>query len=111
MATLAKIKNIRGNSKTLLHFGGYNTIRQARNEFNGTDKQIYEYLRDQYNEQVDTHNEEVRRDKRNARARQKRFEKKNKPASRIATFFCSYKKASNMERNIKAGEKTFEKKL
>ena len=73
---LAKIKNIRGNSKTLLNFFGFKTIRDARKEFNGTDKSIYQYLKNEYNNEVEKILTEQRRVKRNEKAKVRRQVKK-----------------------------------
>ena len=75
---LAKIKNIRGNSKTLLNFFGFKTIRDARKEFNGTDKSIYQYLKSEYNNEVEQILTEQRRVKRNEQAKLRRQAKKMK---------------------------------
>ena len=73
---LAKIKNIRGNSKTLLNFFGFKTIRDARKEFDGTDKSIYQYLKSEYNNEVEQILTEQRRVKRNEKAKVRRQVKK-----------------------------------
>ena len=69
---LAKIGSLTGKKRFLLNFYGYNSIRGAKKDFNGTDKQIYDNLKNQYNDYIDN----KRRLKRNANARQKRALKK-----------------------------------
>ena len=50
---LAKIGSLTGKKRFLLNFYGYNSIRGAKKDFNGTEKQIYDYLKDQYNEEIE----------------------------------------------------------
>ena len=112
---LSKITVITGNKRQLLRDLGYNSIRGARNDFEGSDKEIYIQLRNQYNSIIDDINSEIYR--RNAiRLNEENFrkiqqKKTNKYATKISKFFKSYNKASNVEKNVKTGANTFTKNI
>ena len=101
--------------KLLLNFLGYKSIRGARKDIEGTDVEIYQYLKDLYNDTINTMNESI--NLRNAIIKNeenfKRIQskKENKKASKLATFFRSYKKASNMEVSMKTGKREWERNI
>lgn len=62
-----KLKGLTGNKKLLLKNQGYISINQARKDFEGTDKQIYEYLLDVYNNDVEQKQKARRKEERKAK--------------------------------------------
>ena len=96
---LAKIGSLTGKKKFLLNFYGYNSIRGAKKDFNGTDKQIYDYLKDQYNDEIEKIKYEQRRVKRNAQAKAKRDMKKQQIKSKV--FKLPENNLSNLRNALK----------
>ncbi len=112
---LEKVKKVAGSKRILLNFLGYKSIRSARIDIEGSDTEIYNYLKYLYNETIETINKDI--SLRNAIIKNEQHYKKiqnkkeNKFASKLASFFRSNKKASNMEVNIKTGVREWERNI
>ena len=111
---------------TIETLGGRNsktrkTILKRMNELNGFDlgtsinkykkaygvtsaDEMYELLRQEYNDDIENQRKKKIKIK-------KELKNKQKPASKIATFFRSYKRAVNVEKSVKYGKDNFVKQF
>jgi hypothetical protein len=56
---LEKVKKVAGSKRILLNFLGYKSIRSARIDIEGSDTEIYNYLKYLYNETIETINKDI----------------------------------------------------
>jgi len=122
---LVKINTLgKRNKSKLLKELGYRNINEAIETYSssGEFKKLKKYadelkedtfkiMQEEYNNQIDLLKNQKKEIKKEKVKKEKETKKKQKPASKIATFFRSYKRAVNVEKSVKYGKDNFVKQF
>ena len=103
-----KLKGLGGNKKKLLEFGGYKSIRQAQKETGMEQKEIYDYLLEQYNEVVEQLNQEEKdkklKLKKEKQQKEKLMKKENDIKNKLLTGLNDLKNEKIQKYNFNIGK-------